>query len=282
MKPSVRLFRFASGLILASGLGTAQIASSDFSSSTNWSSPAVLEGNGSFTFSSGVLGFTVDSPAGSGTYDTIFTQWLSGTASPTSSWTATIYAHLDSMVLSGTQSINLNFIVATTAELPGGSNGSNIDQCDIALDRYTNGVSSFSGVETSFNAYVGGENFRPSSTYFNSGATDVTLRFDYDHLTGVLATSFDSDGSGAALPTQVESYNLLSGETSWGLTEGDTFSFLLVGSAQDLIVNPGIATFDNFLVVETSAVPEPATTALWLGAVVLAVVIARRRLRRSG
>lgn len=117
-------------------------------------------------------------------------------------------------------------------------------------------------------------------------STSIGLRVDYAASTKSLTFYFDHDGAGSAQDWQLNyplpgEFSLTSGAADFGLTNTDTFSIVLVGSSEGVVVTSGTAYFTNLVVTQASAVPEPSTYACLLGALALGVAFWQRRARRA-
>lgn len=254
--------------------GSAQYTgTSNFDTLTNWQTPTSV-GGGSVNATGGVLEYLA---LGTSADERGYTYWTLGNAPSDSSWGVMVDVHLVAAPASGDQSVNLNLMVANTAELPGDGNGQNMDQVTISIDRYFNGTGTTLGFESMFNAYKDSVNYHPSSVYAENPVTDASLGIMFDSTSKVVSTYYDLTGSADGQQwTMLQAYSVGTGLGDFGMNWGtDTFTLFLMGaSSGNFAVTTGQAYFDNFAV---TAVPEPSTYAVILGACALGLVALRRK-----
>lgn len=265
----------------------AQSVVSDFSSGTNWGTPATLAGDtGTFQISGGVGNYyTNEAPTGD---QFSYMQYNGVALSYGASWSIRVdvnyaapggiftansqqYMNLGLMVTPGTATLGISgeaptfngFLVSsnlfsTTAETYNRGFQTSI---------FSNGAAA-DGTEYGYN---------PSVT----AATFTAVMLSYDAATKMLTASFDADTTNGYTYTSMPSQSV-NVQSLWSMTGSDTFSLYLFGnSGWDEVgdnISPtiglGASTFDNL-----SAIPEPSTYAAMAGVCALGLAVWRRRAR---
>lgn len=258
---------------------------SDFSSATNWGSPATLVGNTGTLQISGGAGNYYTNGAPTGTQFS-YMQYSGVALSYDTSWSIRVdanYATPGGIFTSGSQQfINLGLMVTPDSATVGVNAGAptfdgflvSSNLFSTTSDTYNRGfqTSIFSngsaddGTEGGYNPSITAATFTAVTLSYNAGSKLLTASFDADTTNGYTYTS---------LPSQ--SVNV---QSTWGMSGTDAFSlYLFANSGWDEAgpdVSPTIAlggaTFDNL-----SAIPEPSTYAAIAGVLALGLAAWRRR-----
>ncbi len=270
----------------------AQTLLSDFSTGSGWgASQSLVGGNSSISINSGAANYTVSV---SGDSEFSFLGNTGYVASYTSNWTLRInvaYASPGSIYGGETvaQAINAGFMVVKTGVTPGvGGGGPDFNAFLLNANLYSNGAGTYSR-DIRSSVFVANEEPADGETrYYQGGASGAwtsTLKIAFDATTKVLSGAFDGAGG-----TSFTFMNTLSADSvdasTWGMTGADTFTVYLMGNSlydggasgvgPDL--GMGEVTLDNLYATGgVSAVPEPSTYAVILGAAVLGLAAWRRR-----
>ena len=246
---------------------------------TQWSASPTWQGDGTLNFvaSPASLGYAVATPVqqnvGYTAEDNAGRTLTAYSAPATSSWTAQVDVHLASFSgLTQAQYVNLNLVVVKATDF-------NNYNAVLALDRYYAGPSN--PVTQDFDSYATTGGSETSLGEIVNATTDATLAISFDSANNRLIYAYDSDGSAGGY-SFVQAYTVdISG---WNMT-GQNFGFALIGgSGSDLtnlygpVVSATDAYFTNFKVTDgvVSVVPEPASYAAILAALVLGLAVRRR------
>ena len=266
---------------------SAQTVLSDFSSNTNWGTPATLVGNtGTLQISSNVGNYyTNGAPT-----DTQFSymQYTGTTLSYGTSWSIRVdanYATPSSIFNNDSQQfINLGLMVTPGSATVGISGGApTFNGFLVSSNLFSTTSETYNrGFETSIfsnGAAADGTEYgyNPSVT----AATFTAVMLSYDAATKMLTASFDADTTNGYTYTSMPSQSV-NVQSLWSMSGSDTFSLYLFGNSgwddvgTDIspTIGLGEATFDNL-----SAIPEPSTYAAIFGALALGLAAWRRRTR---
>ncbi len=271
---------------------SAQTVLSDFSSDTNWGSPATLVGNtGTFQISGNVGNYYTNGAPTNTQFS--YMQYTGGTLSYGTSWSVRVdanyaapggiftngsgqFINLGMMVTPGSATVGVSGMVPTFDGFLVSSNlfstTSNTYNRGFQTSIFSNGAAA-DGTEYGYNPSVTAASFTALLLSYDAGTKMLTASFDADTTNGYSYTSMPS-----------QSVNV---QSLWGMSGSDTFSLYLFGNSGWDEAGPdvsptialGEASFDNLYGTGVSAIPEPSTYAAMFGALALGLAAWRRRAR---
>ena len=280
---------FAACLASASSI-QAQTVLSDFSSDTNWGTPATLVGDtGTFQISSGAGNYYTNGAPTDGQFS--YMRYTGTTLSYGTSWSIRVdvnYAAPGGIFTSGSQQfINLGLMVTPGSATVGVSGDTpTFNGFLVSSNLFSTTSNTYNrGFQTSiFSNGSAADGTEGGYSVVNSAtATSTAVLLSYDAGTHLLTASFDGDTSNgytyASLSSQSVNVN-----STWSMSGADTFSLYLFGNSDwdeagpdvSPTIDLGEARFDNL-----SAIPEPSTYAAIAGALALGLAAWRRRQQRA-